>query len=81
MIRVVELENYLQKRIVVEDSYKDTRIVIHPWNRQNPEVYIAVGDLKKDGHPKKSEQYECVIINREDFVEGILAVFPELKRA
>ena len=67
-----------------------SRIVIHPWvggewpqNRIRSEVSVTLGYLRKDGRAKKDEEknpYEIGIFDRADFVEGLLAVFPELRR-
>lgn len=80
-----------EKQVVLGDGNKNgTRIVIHPWTRSNPRVYIALGALKKNGKPKlvskrnggdeDGNRYEVSIFDRADFVEAILAVFPELQR-
>lgn len=68
-----------------------SRIVIHPWSKGDPpygrnssSVCVTLGYLRKDGSPKKDDvenPYEIGIFDREDFVEGLLAVFPELRRA
>lgn len=66
----------------------ESSIVIHPWDRGNPSVYVALGYFNKKGawqRVKKGQEpgewMENAIFNRSDFVEAILAVFPELKRA
>lgn len=60
-------------------------IHIHPWSagpgidgRPDSAVYVAVGRMKKSGEEKYD--YINAIFDRDDFVESILAVFPELKR-
>lgn len=70
----------------------DRSIHIHPWSagpgidgRNDSAVYVAVGRLKKSGAEKYDEDddrydYINAIFDRDDFVESILAVFPELKR-
>lgn len=66
-------------------------IVIHPWVRyergysSDSSVFVAVGRLKKSGmekYDKDDERYDYTnaIFDREDFVESVLAVFPELQR-
>ena len=77
--------------VTLGDKYE--RINIHPWDRgaDNVLVYVAVGDLKKSGFPvyrKKNkdnghdgEDYRSAVFPREDFIEALLAVFPELRRA
>ncbi|QDK01476.1 hypothetical protein SEA_LEEROYJENKINS_80 [Microbacterium phage LeeroyJenkins] len=64
----------------------DYRIVnIHPWNRgSDHSVFVSVGTYEnaERGNPEGVENNDWnIIVNREDFVEGLLAVFPELKRA
>lgn len=67
---------------------------IHPWDRSrrfgpnDRSVYVSVGWFGKDGEIGRDDEgndeydeYQSVIVNRDDFVEAILAVFPELKRA
>ena len=79
-----------EKSVTVGDS--GGRVHIHPWNvgdilpfgvRENAQVYISIGDLTKSGDVKKGKhsKYRADIIDRADFVEAILAVFPELVRA
>lgn len=66
---------------------KGDRVNIHPWSpdggfRNRSSVAITVGDLNKRGKPKgDTDNYEIVIVLREKFVEGLLEVFPELRRA
>lgn len=45
---------------------------IHPWDRGLQEVYVQVSS---------AGGYDNIIVPREEFVDAILAVFPELKRA
>lgn len=62
---------------------------IHPWHRtygngdKDSSVFVSLGWFNPDGtEPDDLENpHWNIILNREDFVEGILAVFPELKRA
>ena len=64
---------------------------IHPWHRyldssyEDHSVYVSVGWFAPEGYrcveTDVDDEYQNVIVNREDFVEAILAVFPELKRA
>lgn len=69
----------------------DRSIVIHPWIRRrfgnypDSSVFVAIGALKKSGNEKYDEDddrydYINAIFDREDFVESVLAVFPELQR-
>lgn len=93
-IHVQELFNGEQQVTISSGGGKDVEasIRIHPWqagwNRSRSEVYVAVGYFNKKGNwlrVKKSDHpYEWMqnaIFDREDFVEAILAVFPELQRA
>lgn len=58
-----------------------TFVRIHPWARDNERygldtsVYIVVGHK-----PEDMDSYHCAIVDRDEFVTGLLAVFPELKR-
>lgn len=64
---------------------------IHPWHRylstgyEDHSVYVSVGWFAPEGYKYTEtdvdDEYQNIIVNREDFVEAILAVFPELKRA
>lgn len=64
---------------------------VHPWARYHgPErtdrkVFISVGHYNADGSewadPSGGEPVWSTIVDREDFVEGILATFPELNLA
>lgn len=52
---------------------------LHPWYRGGAgKVFVEVGfeDDDYEGEPSW-----CVIVDRAEFVEGILATFPELTRA
>lgn len=63
---------------------------IHPWHRgmntgyEDNSVYVSVGwfkgvEIAEDD--QGIQEYQNVIVNRDDFVEAILEVLPELKRA
>ena len=65
------------------------RIYVHPWDRSNGlfpdrrsrEVFIRVGPQSKKGGQYAShadEQPSTVIVDRDKFIKGLLAVFPEL---
>lgn len=71
-----------------EGFYQAVRI--HPWHRtyytggKDSSVFVSVGNYTGDGVEDRRGDEEPVwniIVNREDFVEGILETFPELKRA
>lgn len=78
-----------------DTDFNSERLVIHPWVRDHSaighgvqrQVYLALGKLSEEGYGiadengDDSDGYYNLILNREDFIEGILAVFPELKRA
>lgn len=73
---------------ISDEDDGDYRIVeIHPWSRgRDRSVYISVGTYEnEDGDSPEDfedgDNYWNIIVNREDFVEGILQTFPELKRA
>lgn len=73
-----------EKSVSVRADHRENTLHIHPWSEGtshfDSEVYVAVGLLKKNGDAKGGK-YENIIVDREDFVEAILAVFPELARA
>lgn len=60
------------------------RVDIHVWDRRGEggrrEVAITVGDLKKTGALREAGEYGITIVDRDEFVNGLLAVFPELIR-
>ena len=70
-------------------------VVIHPWDRTSDwdksrwrEVFVSVGYFTDDKGEKEfqrsgdPQQFSWAFIaDREEFIEGLLAVFPELKRA
>ena len=59
------------------------QIRIHPWIRNQPEVYVSVGWVTPTGETlnrdEASDYYECTIVDRKEFVDGLRAVFPELR--
>ena len=65
-----------------------TVIRVHPWDRVWPgdeapdrSVFVSIADVRGDGSPVDPERSEFnEIVDREEFVEGLLAVFPELQR-
>ena len=86
----VQTEGYDQEG--ESGSYGVYRIVVHPWvrdysnfqpGRVDREVFIAVGNLTPDGQQDidaEDGSYANIIVDRDEFVEGLLAVFPELTR-
>lgn len=75
-----------EKAVIVNDE-DGREVYLHPWDRpgnfQPREVYIAVGQTGAalDDERDRTDEFESVIVNREDFIEAVLAVFPELRRA
>lgn len=82
-----------EKSVTIRQSVQpkhNSAVHFHPWSegvdgRAESEVYIAVGRLKKDGNGRyrkkdKYDPFHNAIVNRDDFVEAVLAVFPELVR-
>lgn len=73
------------------DDGQQQIVQFHPWDRgpNNRAVYVQVGYVTKKGYaaPVKKKQEgpkewtQAHIVDRDDFVEAILAVFPELTRA
>lgn len=82
-IRVRNFEPFPDEQTVIftPSTSKHSRLAIHPWSRDYPAVYIALGLMDKNAGPTKVDSFENIVIDREDFVQGILAVFPELTRA
>lgn len=85
-----------EKEFLILDDEADEKgffngVKVHPWDRSrrffpnDRSVYVSTGWFGTDGEIAEDDEgiqsYENVIVNREDFVEAILAVFPELKRA
>lgn len=84
-------ETYFEAREVADPKNGSYRaVIVHPWHRykgsvdESFEVFVSVGHYNEDG----TEQYvegQCepvwnIIVDREEFVEGLLASFPELTR-
>lgn len=67
-----------------EDGYG---VIIHPWDRpgnvDSRQVAIVAGSIDgfEDDTKDHTDVFNISIVNREDFVEALLAVLPELKRA
>lgn len=84
-LRVGEFSVPGEKEFVLGE--KGRRVVIHPWSparglRNDSSVAVTVGDLDKRGKPEgDTDYYDIAIVPRDEFVEGLLAVFPELRRA
>lgn len=87
-LRVGEFSVPGEKEFVLGE--KGDRVTVHPWSpaaglRNDSSVAVTVGDLNKQGNPKENggdySNYEIVIVPRDKFVEGLLEVFPELRRA
>jgi hypothetical protein len=62
-------------------------VSVQPWlegdHRNASEVSVVVGNIDgfEDDEDDHSDEFSISIVDRAEFVEGILAVFPELKRA
>lgn len=93
-IEVTEHNSLKEKSVQVLDTGNEddkgftNGLKIHPWHRylsseyEDHSVYVSTGWFHPEGFANEDDgQYQNVIVNREDFVEAILAVFPELKRA
>lgn len=74
------------------EEYGQYRAVrVHPWSRRylngDPDrsVYVSVGNYDPDGTEQRDsnggQSMWNIIVDREEFVLGILGAFPELKRA
>lgn len=62
-----------------EEENLVTTVKVHPWIRHGGEdrqVYLEVGFQEPAG-----EGYHNIIVDREEFVTGLIEVFPELRRA
>ncbi len=87
-IQVEEREYHrgeVEKSFKIESKFDDAteHVLIHPWVRADwtdeqggNSVYLEVSEKDLD-----DGTFVNIIVNRKDFVEGLLAVFPELKRA
>jgi hypothetical protein len=73
-----------------DDNGNVQKLILHPWHRyrytkdENRSVAVTLGWFNSDGYDvgeDKSEGYEITIVDRDDFVEALLAVLPEIKRA
>lgn len=56
---------------------------IHPWarprgkNRINRQVFVSLTDTNPD--PSAAEEFMNTIVDRDEFIDGILYAFPELQ--
>lgn len=72
-----------EKAFSIRDKEGDG-VLIHPWIRDEdggqPEVSIVAGSITgyEDDTEDHSDEFGITIVNRADFVEGLLVVFPEL---
>lgn len=59
------------------------KVQIHPWHRYKDEEHESkmVAVILQRGALQTDESHEIIIADREEFVAGLLAVFPELQRA
>lgn len=66
-----------------------TGIHIHPWDRSDNdhprEVAVVVGRvdefIPEPRNEDTSGEFGMEIVDRDDFIEAVLAVFPELRRS
>lgn len=70
-----------------------TAVRVHPWARYNQfredydrEVFVSVGNYEADGSEwggagPNGEPVWNILVDREEFVQGLLETFPELRRA
>lgn len=56
-------------------------VMIHPWHRKYGDGSDDRSVAIVSGNQDFDSNYGIVIVDRDKFVEGLLAVFPELKRA
>lgn len=76
------------------DDGTTQRLTIHPWSRNRDDfrmaddnsVYLSIGWYHENGDQMVDENGEGqyfanTIVDREEFISGLLEVFPELKRA
>lgn len=75
---------------LIDDSDPDEPghgVSVHPWDRpenMHPrEVAIVVGNIIgfRDDSEDHSDEFQITIVDRDQFVIGLLEVFPELRRA
>lgn len=87
MIRVNDRWSNGETEVEIHDPEPDDHRIfrVHPWHRgTDSSVYVSVGTYSGEdgGGVEGVEDNEWnMIVNRDDFVEAILAVLPELKRA
>ena len=82
-IEVTDTFNGAEKQVRIWVQEGDD-LVIHPWsatanNRHDSSVYVEVN--VRDENSPEHDLMTNGIYDREEFVEAILAVFPELQRA
>jgi hypothetical protein len=59
------------------DSREDgTQVTVHAWDRRSGDYAVYVELLELSGN----ENLSNIIVDRGQFVEGLLAAFPELQR-
>lgn len=90
VLEITEYEDMKEKsfEILNHDDEGYERVYVHPWSRKyrgypdSNEVYLSVGVYTPEGDAPDDtkDNYWNIIVNREDFVEGLIQTFPELKR-
>jgi len=79
VIENVHFTGWDEVQFVLQDEKGDLarRVFVHPWDRESPgargKVYLGISRL--DGTLLTN-----IIVNRKQFVKGLLAAFPELQR-
>ena len=85
---VGQKESEFEVRDYDEGGYQAVRV--HPWRRKyrdgeiDESVFVSVGNYLPNGEEDRLADEESVwniIVSKTEFVEGLLAVVPELKRA
>lgn len=72
-------------------GYGFQAVKVHPWHRykdtdfEDSKVFLSVGHYKANGEENyiegEGEPVWNILVDREEFVEGLLRVFPELARS
>ena len=79
---VIESRDYgsgVEGEFTLRDGYGESggrQVIVHAWDRRRGEraVYVELRELDGD------ENLSNIIVDRDQFVEGLLAAFPELQR-
>lgn len=83
-----ESEFHIRDYDGLENGYQ--AVTVHPWHRykgtdyEHHAVFVSVGNYNSDGQEDYTGDGEPawnIIVDREEFITGLLETFPELKRA